>query len=125
MSDSLAGRSKTYTALQTGAAEMNNHKITTDSRPQSPPPSDELDEILKVSGCPFLVRKDLIQALNAYILAEVLKLIGENEDDNFSPIPGVGGFDIEKTAKNEFRAELREALIARFGPQGDTRKETV
>lgn len=98
--------------------------------PASPPPSDELDEILdKVCywgielgfskgldlGFPEYIKEehltstDAKAAINAYILAEFLELIGEDE-------PEISSVSVlVPHSRNQLKIELRARAIARFG----------
>lgn len=87
---------------------------------EASPIGDELDNILpellkRSADKGFVQKQDVQQAkqtVNAYILAEVLKIVGENE--HFEGSHKEKSYD---TYLNAYKAELRQALTARFGGQ--------
>ncbi len=56
------------------------------------------------------------------LLAVGERIIGEDEDANYQPVPGATGFSIEATARNELRAEQRQALLREAGGPHDQKK---
>lgn len=71
---------------------------------QSPKSLEEIRKELKAVSYDDVTVDEALASINQL----VLDVIGEDEDSNYQPIPGVGAFDIEKEAKNQLKAEQRQ-----------------
>lgn len=83
------------------------------------PGGDDIPEIFERYGISDFLDDDQIElvtaALNAYILAEVLALIGEDENDTADD----GEIMRDPVMRNRLREQQRQAAIARFGKGGN------